>query len=132
MKDVITIRTTLLGIASWAIPFVLSFLFFDRTGRLVIAQPLFKSLMVVVGGASGAALLTAAFRRTPPTFASGLALGAYWLAINVALDLATLVALMHMAFDLYFVDIGLRYLLLPVMGGAMGAVATRATRRAPQ
>jgi hypothetical protein len=54
MKAAFTLRATLLGFASWAIPFVVSFLFFSRDGELAIARELFKSLMVVIGGASGA------------------------------------------------------------------------------
>jgi hypothetical protein len=122
MKAVFTLRTTLLGLASWAIPFAVSFLFFDRNGELTIARELFKSIMVVVGGASGAALLVTAFRKVVPSLALGVALGFYWFAINIALDLATLVALMHMNAGLYVIDIGLRYLMLPIMAGAMGAV----------
>jgi hypothetical protein len=126
MGAVVTLRTTLLGLASWAIPFALSFLFFDRSGQLVVAQPLFKSIMVVVGGASGATLLVWVFRSTTPSLVSGLALGLYWLAINIALDLATLVVAMGMPISLYFIDIGLRYLLLPIFAAALGTVGAQA------
>jgi hypothetical protein len=129
MRAAFTLRTTLLGLASWAIPFALSFLFFDRSGQLMVAQPLFKSVMVVVGGATGAALLVWAFRRTRPSIASGAVLGLYWLAINIVLDLATLVAAMGMPVGLYFNDIGLRYLLLPIMASALGAVGGAARER---
>jgi hypothetical protein len=125
MAGVFTIRTTVLGCVSWLIPFVASFLFFDRTGQLLIPQPLFKSMMVVVVGGIGVALLVSAFRRVPPSLHSGLALGCYWLAINVALDLAVLVPLVRMPVVLYLYDIGLRYLLLPVVGTAMGVVGAR-------
>ena len=127
MQTAFTTRTTILGLASWAIPFILSFAFFDRAGHLLVAQPLFKSIMVLVGGGSGAALLLLALPRLSPGPLSALTLGAYWLAINVALDLATLVTLMHMPIALYFSDIGLRYLMLPIMATAMGA-APRAKR----
>jgi hypothetical protein len=125
----ITLRTTLLGLASWLIPFAASFLFFDRTGQLVISQPLFKSIMVLVGGASGAALLVMAFRRIVASPASGFALGCFWLAINVVLDLATLVFLTKMPVELYVYDIGLRYLLIPIISTSMGSVAARAADR---
>ena len=126
MKAAFTLRATLLGFASWAIPFVVSFLFFSRDGELAIARELFKSLMVVIGGASGAVLLVAASCRAAPSLAFGVALGFYWLAISIALDLATLVDLMHRDAGLYFIDIGLRYLMLPIMAMAMGVVARRA------
>ena len=56
----------------------------------------------------------------------GLALGAYWLALNVVLDLVVLVPLARMSIVDYAHDIGLRYLLIPIMASAMGAVAVRA------
>jgi hypothetical protein len=122
-------RLALLGALSWLIPFVAAIPFFDNTGVLVIEQTLFKSLMVVIGGASGVALLALAFRRTPPTLASGTVVGAYWMAINLVLDAVVLLPMSGMTVSLYLSDIGLRYL-LPIMGAAMGAVANRAARRA--
>jgi len=129
MFQAITLHSTLLGLASWAIPFAASFFFFDRTGHLLIDQPLFKSIMVVVGAASGAALLVYAFKRIAPSVQSGLSLGLYWLAINLVLDLAVLVRLMHMSATLYLADIGLRYLVIPIMSVAMGAVSMRSMAR---
>jgi len=45
----------------------------------------------VVGGGIGAWLLAVAFRRIAPSWRTGLMLGGFWLAINLALDLAVLV-----------------------------------------
>ena len=102
-----------------------SLAFFDSSGTVVIAQPLFKSLMVVIGGATGAALLVLVFRRIPATFQSGLVIGSLWLAINLLLDLAILVPLSGSSFADYFQDIGLRYLMSPILAVAMGTVAQR-------
>ena len=52
MKAVFTLRTTLLGLASWAIPFAVSFLFFDRNGELTIARELFKSCLLYTSDAA--------------------------------------------------------------------------------
>lgn len=125
MPSFITLRTTLFGFVSWLVPFAISFLFFDRTGHLVVSQPLFKSLMVVLGGGVGVALLVAAFRRLQPTLRSGLTLGCYWLAINLVLDLAILVPFTKMPVDLYLYDIGLRYLMLPIISAGMGMVGSQ-------
>lgn len=122
---IVSLRTVLLGLASWALPFAASFAFIDRTGQLLIAQPLFKSLMVVIGGGTGAALLALAFKAVRPTAASGLWLGLAWLAINIALDLAVLLPMSGMSVALYLQDIGLRYLLLPIIAVAIGFVAER-------
>jgi hypothetical protein len=70
-------------------------------------------------------LLTLAFRRIAPSWRAGLMLGGFWLAINLALDLAVLVPFTKMPLALYFSDIGLRYLLIPIIATAMGIVASR-------
>jgi hypothetical protein len=63
------------AVTTSAVPFAVSFLFVDRTGQFLIPQPLFKSIMVVVFGGLGTALIAAAFRHVEPTARSGLALG---------------------------------------------------------
>ncbi len=126
--SVITRRTTILGFLSWALPLVASFAFVDRNGQWLIPYPLFKSIMVVVFGGLGTAFLALAFRQIAPTWRSGLALGLYWLAINLILDLAVLLPLTGMDVGAYFSDIGLRYLLIPIIATAMGVVGERAAR----
>lgn len=119
-------RITLFGFLSWAIPFLLAIPFFDQTGQLAVQRELFKSLMVVIGGGVGVILLVMAFQRVQPTFASGAIIGLYWLAINLILDLCILIPMSGMDTTLYFIDIGLRYLLLPIISTAIGYVADRA------
>jgi hypothetical protein len=113
------------GLASWAIPLAVSVLFFGPGGQLMVPLPLFKSAMVVVGGGVGAALLVAAFRRVPPSTTNGFVLGLYWLVINIVLDLLILVPITKIPVQEYLFDIGLRYLLMPIMSTAMGHVAAR-------
>lgn len=120
-------RVILLGLTSWALPFALSFLFFDQTGKVTIPLPLFKSLMVVIGGGIGIGLLVLAFRRVQPILWSGLVIGFYWLAMNLILDLLVLLPMSGMGFADYVYDIGLRYLLLPIMATAMGVVAQQSS-----
>jgi hypothetical protein len=120
-----------LGLVSWFLPFAVSFLFVDRTGQFLIPQPLFKSLMVVVFGGLGTALLVVAFRKLEPSARSGLALGCYWLFVNLALDLVILLPLIGMPTLAYVYDIGLRYLLIPIISAAIGMVAERERRIPP-
>jgi hypothetical protein len=124
--SVITARTTILGLLSWAIPFVASFAFVGPGGQWLIPYPLFKSIMIVVFGGLGTWFLVLAFRRIAPTWRTGLALGLYWLAINFVLDLVALVPLTGMPVVGYVYDIGLRYLLIPIIATAMGFVAEQA------
>lgn len=120
-----TKRTVALGLASWLLPFLVSFLFIDRAGQFLIPQPLFKSIMVVVGGGVGTALLAIAFRQVTPTLRSGLALGLLWLCINLALDIVVLVPMMKVSVATYVQDVGLRYLLIPIIAAGIGLVAER-------
>ncbi len=123
MKKIFTFRTTILGFISWFVPLAVSFLFFDSNGQLLIPQPLFKSMMVVVSGALGALLLVLAFRKLPLSPETGFALGLYWLALNLSLDLAILVPFTKMPIVVYLYDIGIRYLVIPVFGTAIGVAA---------
>jgi hypothetical protein len=127
---IVSCATTILRFFTWLIPFAASFAFLDRSGHVFIPQPLFKSIMVVVFGGLGTALLVAAFRRVEPTWRSGVALGCYWLAINLILDLVVLIPMVGTPVRDYVYDIGLRYLLIPIIATAMGAIAERAAREA--
>jgi hypothetical protein len=119
---IVTRRTTALGLISWIVPFAVSFLFVDRSGQFLIPQTLFKSLMVVIFGGLGTGLLVLAFRRVAPSLRSGALLGCYWLGMNLVLDLVVLLPLIRMPVVDYAYDIGLRYLLIPIVGAGMGAV----------
>ena len=115
-------RVFLFGLLSWVIPFLVAFLLYDRSGELLIPQPLFKSLMTIIGGGLGAWLLVLVFRRIRPTLVSGVSIGLIWMALNLALDLLVLVPLADMSLGGYFADIGLRYLAIPIIAAAMGVV----------
>jgi hypothetical protein len=111
-----------LGILSWLIPFAAAFAFFGPGGKLMVPQPLFKSAMVVIGSTAGVYLLVRAFRRVQPGFSNGLMLGLYWLAINLVLDFLVLLPISKMKPIDYLMDIGVRYLALPIIAAGMGAV----------
>lgn len=111
------------AVAAWLLPFAVSCAFFDRTGKLAIPMPLFKSIMVVVGGSSGALLLQRALRDRRATAASGGMLGAFYMVVNWGLDLALLLPLSGQSPAEYAADIGLRYVVMPVTGALLGAMA---------
>ncbi len=79
--------------------------------------------MTIIAGGAGALLLVLAFRQIGPTVQSGVAIGGYWLAINWVLDFLILLPISGMSAGAYFYDIGLRYLLIPIMAVAIGKVA---------
>lgn len=121
-------RTVGLGVASWAVPMAAAFAFFDRSGALAVPQPLFKSAMVVIGSTSGGLLLLRALDGSA-TAARGAAVGALWMVLNWALDVAVLLPMNGQTVPEYAADIGLRYLTMPLLGWLMGA-ATEAGRAA--
>jgi hypothetical protein len=66
------------------------------------------------------------FRRLRPSTGLGLGIGVLWLAINWGLDLLILLPLSGMSAANHAEEIGLRYLLLPIIATGMGAAAGRA------
>ncbi len=122
LHRIFTLRNALFGLASWAIPFVAAFAFYDRTGQLTVDLITFKTAMILVGGIVGAWLLVLASRHLEPTLFAGVLLGLFWAAINWVLDLAVLVGAMGSDPVDWVFGIGLRYLMIPIMAAGMGAV----------
>lgn len=58
MGAALTVRTILLSLGSWLIPFPVSFLFFDCTEQLLMPQPLLIPSISLGIVAAGAATLT--------------------------------------------------------------------------
>jgi hypothetical protein len=116
-------RTYMFGALSWLLPFFAAFAFFDSSGNLTVTLPLFKSIMVVIGGTVGVVLLALFLRRSPFGIVPGLILGLIWLAMNLGLDLMFLLPMSKQLLPDYFADIGLRYLLLPVIAIGVGYAA---------
>lgn len=119
------------GLLSWTLPFVISFAFFKHdaaTGKveLAVSRELFKSAMVVCGSLCGTWLLSRVLHPGEATLRSGLALGAYWMALNWALDYTLLLPLSGQSVGEYAADIGLRYLVAPISGACLGAMAQAA------
>jgi hypothetical protein len=111
----------LLGFLTWLIPFVVSIFFFSREGQILIDEHLFKTIMIVVGSASGALMLVVYFKKVNRGYLKeGIIVGLVWLAINWAFDFAVLLPMSGMSAGTYFIQIGLQYLVLPTMSIAMG------------
>ena len=115
----------LFGLITWIVPFVTSFLFFNmETQQLSINELFFKSIMIVEGGLIGVFLLVHYFRKISDRFVKeGLIIGLCWFLINIVLDVVVLLPTSQMDFDTYFQQIGMRYLLIPIIGVGMGYVA---------
>jgi len=115
------IRNILYGFLAWLIPFVTAFFFYSKEGGLIIDIFLFKSIMIVVGAISGAFLLVFYFKRIHVNYLrEGIIVGLTWFVINILLDLLVLVPMSEMVLPDYFAQIGLRYLIMPIMSIMVG------------
>lgn len=115
-------RNLLYGFLSWFIPFAASFLFYTREGGLTIDIFLFKSIMIVVGSIAASILLISYFKNINADYLKeGMILGLTWFCINILLDLVVLLPMSGMSVPDYFAQIGLRYVVIPVMTITVGA-----------
>ena len=118
----IYLRNVLYGFLAWLIPFIASFFFYTREGKLTIDIFLFKTIMIIVGSVSGAILLVLYFKKiTADYLKEGIIIGITWFAINILMDLLILIPMSGMPIGNYFTQIGLRYLVIPAMTIAVGA-----------
>ena len=117
-------RILLTGLLSWLVPFLVSIPLYPQ-GQPVLDLQVTKSILIVVGGLVGAILALWYFRGVKAGFTrEGAVLGTAWFALNCALDILVLVGLMHgMDLSTWAGQIGVRYLLMPIMITAMGAAA---------
>jgi len=130
MRD--NVRILLYGVLTWLIPFLLSIPFYSG-GGLQIDQQLFKSIMIVAGALTGAVLIIHLFSvMTLEYQAAGYIAGVAWLLINWGLDIVILIPLSGLDLMSYAFQIGLRYLVIPVMTIMAGVVAEHAARKASQ
>ncbi|MFC2104434.1 hypothetical protein ACFLS4_03665 [Bacteroidota bacterium] len=114
MKNIL--RLFLLGVLTWIVPFIVGFLFFDKTGQLAIDIYLFKTIMIIVGGLIGSFAIVLYFKKKNDLFLKhGVIAGITWFAINNILDILILVPMTQMSIDEFISQIGLRYLLIPIM-----------------
>jgi hypothetical protein len=109
----------------WLIPFVVAFLVFFLHES---ARPLFESIMAVAVTASAVVLGLLYMRRVDENYVKeGLVLGALWFLICIVIDAPLMLfgGPMKMTFADYMSDIGVTYLIIPVVTVGLG-IARRA------
>jgi hypothetical protein len=118
------------GLLTWFVPFIMAFAFYSPDGEIWIGQDLFKSVMIVVASLVGSLLLVRYFKSVQSSYLKeGVNIGLVWLAINLALDIIILLPMSKMAFDQYIAQIGLRYLVIPIMGTTFGLLLEQANNQ---
>jgi hypothetical protein len=114
-------RALLYALGVWVIPFVVAIGIFSLREN---ERPLFESIMpIAVVGA--AAIFAVRYARAEPSFAgTGLLLGMVFLAVSVVIDLLLFSwGPMKMGFVDYLKDIGVTYLVMPIVTYGMSRVA---------
>ena len=119
-----TIKLFLFGFLTWLIPFILGFLLYplvqSNDQDLIY---LFKSIMIIVGTASGVWLYYLYFNKISEDFIkNGIITGLTWFLMNIILDLIFLVVLFQSPLLEWIFGIGLRYLNLFVIGIGIGII----------
>jgi hypothetical protein len=121
------IKIIAFGFLTWLIPFLVAIPFYSPNGTILIDQSLFKSIMIITGGITGAFLVIRSFKGIWKDFIRfGCLIGVVWLLINWVLDFIILLPLNGMDISTYFSQIGIRYLMIPIMSIMAGYVAKNA------
>ncbi|CEL97155.1 unnamed protein product [Vitrella brassicaformis CCMP3155] len=115
----------LYGVLLWLIPFAASCFCFDKTGKLWMDKTAFKSLMMVLSASVGTAAFWSLVRQHLYLDADSLSAlcvtsGFVWLGINYALDLLVLLPMGQYSLLVWFVEIGVRYMPMPLTGWLLG------------
>jgi hypothetical protein len=117
------IKNFLYGFLAWFIPFAASIPFYSKEGGLIIDLILFKTIMILIGSISAAFLLISYFKNISKNYIrEGIVVGMVWFAIIITLDLLVLIPMSGMVVGVYFTQIGLRYLVMPVMSIMIGKI----------
>jgi hypothetical protein len=114
----------LTGFLVWLIPFVVSFVIFPLKTS---ARPLFESIMpVVVTAITVLFVLVLDRRRGLASVRDGVVVGVVWLVLNWVLDLLMFAwGPMQMSLADYMMDIGVVYLIMPIVAVGFAAKSGR-------
>ncbi len=114
------------GLLVWLLPFVIAFLVFPLRES---ARPVFESVMAVAVAGTAVGLGLVYLRRVHAVRPrEGLALGVLWFALCVLIDapLRLLGGPMQISIGVYFGDIGLTYVSIPLITWGLAAAAAAA------
>ena len=118
------LKVALFGFLTWLVPFVVSFVIFPfRSSH----RPLFESIMAVVVTVSAVLFAVLYFKKLTSGFLrAGVLIGTVWFIINIVIDLMLFMeGPMKMSFSDYMMDIGLTYLIIPVVTIGFGCLLQR-------
>jgi len=117
-------KVLLYGFLIWAVPFAVAFLIF---GIRETNRPLFESIMPVTVTLSVVFFANCYFKKLKTDYLNeGIKLGVAWLTISLLIDfLMFMQGPMKMAFGEYMADIGITYLIIPIITIGFGYLLER-------
>ncbi len=123
----LTLRLILPGLLIWVIPFLVGFFFYDANGKLATDIFLFKSVMIITLVVVVSYASIRSFRRVDSNYTKhALISGLVWMALLLLLDIVILIPMSGMTGQEYIFQIGLRYLIVPIISTTYGYAATNA------
>ena len=115
------LKLVVFGILAWLIPFIASWPMYSPQGEPLFDIFFIKTILIVVGSVVAVFLLLVYFKSVEKYFVKeGIIVGVVWLVINWVLDIVVLVPMAGWSLSTYFAQIGLRYLVMPIMSIAIG------------
>lgn len=114
------LKIALFGFLVWLVPFAVSFLVFPLKDSM---RPLFESIMPLILTIVVVTICYYYMKNIDADFVKeGILIGIIWYIINIAIDLVMFLPAspMHMGFADYMMDIGLTYVMIPVITMGMG------------
>ena len=114
-------KIILFGFIGWIIPYISAFFMYSQEGEVLVDIFLFKTIMILIGNTLGVYLMVMYFKKTKEDILKkSIYLGVIWVIMFWLLDFVALLPLSDMTFGAYFMEIGLRYLLVPVISLGIG------------
>jgi len=117
------LKIIIFGFLVWLVPFVVSFFIYPLK---TAGNPLFESIMPLTLTVIVVALAYLYLKNIETGFIKeGVVIGVIWFVINIAIDLVMFLppSPMQMTLNNYMMDIGITYLMIPVITTGMGFMA---------
>ncbi|NHZ87109.1 MAG: hypothetical protein GWP19_14755 [Planctomycetia bacterium] len=118
-------KVILYGFLIWLIPFVVAFIIFPIHES---NRPLFESIMPVTVALCVVIFGNMYFKQVEANYKKeGIRLGIIWLIISLVIDLILFMpqSPMHLSFLEYLMDIGITYLMIPVITIGFGCLLNK-------
>ena len=117
------LKQILFGALVWLIPFLFSFLVWPLHTSML---SLFKTIMIICLTITVVFFIIIYFKKESSNyFMDGIILGIIWFVINIIFDLIVIVVLFKTPIVDYFIETGLRYLMMPIMSFGFGYILSK-------